>query len=280
VALAVAGAGLAAIDAVIVRSFHGAVHPFVIGFFRALFGAVATLPFVLARPSLLVSVYPLRQHALRAALKLVTLVAFFAAFAAGPLADVTAIAFTSPIFVVIGAALMLSERFGRWRIAALAVGFLGAMLVVGPAGGGLTLAIGFAFGGAVLQALIQLMLKSMSSGDRTATLVVLNLLLTVPMAGLVAVFAWTTPTTDQLMLLALQGVLGAMSMAAMTHAYSLAEASRVAPVDFLRLPLVALLAYLMFGETAGLGTWAGGGLISVAAVLAARRDPGRPGRSA
>lgn len=270
VGLAAMGACLSAVDAAIVRALDGGVHPFVIAFFRAFFGALAVVPVVLMRPAVLKSGYTLRQHGLRAGLKLVTLIAFFAAFARGPLTDVTAIAFTSPVFVVLGAALMLGERLGGMKLAAVALGFAGALVIVGPAGTGLTWAIAFALFGAMMQAVIQLMLKSMSSGDGTATLVVLNLFLTVPMAALVAAPVWSTPGLHEMGLLALQGVLGAACMALMTHAFSLADASIVAPVDFLRLPLIALMGWLLFSETARVSTWIGGGMICAAALVASR----------
>ena len=270
VACAAGGAALAAVDAAIVRTLDGGVHPFVIGFFRAAFGALAVLPLVLARPEIMKTRFPIAQHATRAGLKLLALVAFFAAFSQGPLSDVTAIAFTSPVFVVLGAAMMLGERLGPMRIAAVAVGLAGALLIVGPTGTGLSLAMGFALSGALMQAVIQLMLKSMSSGDRTATLVVWNLFLTVPLAFVLALPFWVTPSWDQLGLLALQGVLGAGCMALMTHAFSLADASIIAPVDFLRLPLVAALGYALFSEVAQPSTLAGGVLICAAALLASR----------
>ncbi len=270
VAFAAGGAALAAVDAAIVRALDGGVHPFVIGFFRAAFGALAVLPFVLARPEILKTSFPIAQHAVRAGLKLLALVAFFAAFSRGPLSDVTAIAFTSPVFVVMGAAMMLGEKLGVLRIAAVIVGMAGALLIVGPSGAGLSWAMGFALSGAVMQAVIQLMLKSMSSGDKTATLVAWNLFLTVPLALVLALPFWTTPDPAQLGLLALQGVLGAACMALMTHAFSLADASIIAPVDFLRLPLVAVLGYGLFGEMPRPSTLAGGALICAAALIASR----------
>lgn len=268
--MAVAAAGLGAVDAAIVRALGGEVHPFMIAFFRATFGALAVLPVIALRPGVLRSAHPVRQHAFRAALKLIALIAFFAAFARGALTDVTAIAFTSPIFVVIGAALTLGERLSRAKIIAAATGFAGALIIVSPAGSGLSLALGFALFGAMMQALVQLMLKSMSSGDRTDTLVVWNLLLSAPMALILALPFWQTPSWDHFLLLALQGVLGAACMALMTHAMSLADVSIVAPVDFLRLPLVALLAWLLFAEVAAPGTWIGGATICAAALLASR----------
>lgn len=277
VVLAAMGAALSAVDAAIVRALDGNVHPFTIAFTRALFGALAVLPLALARPGLMRSSFPARQHALRAALKLVALVAFFAAFARGPLTDVTAIAFTSPVFVVLGAALVLGERMGPARIAAIAVGFAGAVLIVGPTGAGLTLAMGYALLGAVVQAAIQLMLKSMSSGDGTATLVLWNLFLTVPMAAVLAAPFFVMPSAAEWGLLAVQGVLGAACMALMTHAFSLADAQVVAPVDFLRLPLVAALGFILFSETPRAATWAGGAMICAAALIASRGSRRRGG---
>ncbi len=270
VIFAVGAAILAATDAVIVRALNGAVHPFVIGFFRAFFGAVILLPWVVLRPSVLRSSHSLHQHAVRAGFKLLAMVAFFAAFSWGALADVTAIAFTSPIFVLLGAALTLGERPGPVMIGAVVLGLVGAMLIVGPSGAGFSLAILLALVGAVLQSAIQLILKSMSKGDSTSTLVVWNLLLTVPIALLFALPFWATPGAKELSLLALQGLVGTACMGMMTHAFSLAPATIIAPVDFLRLPLVALGGFALFGEHIALTTLCGGGLIGFAALVAAR----------
>lgn len=270
VSFAAMGAALSAVDAVIVRALDGGVHPLMITFWRALFGGLAILPIVLIRRDLLVSAYPWRQHLLRAGLKLVALACFFAAFARGPLADVTALAFTSPIFVVLGAALLLGERLGGIKLFALLLGFAGTLVVISPAGAGASIAMAFALTGAMVQAVIQLMLKSMSGRDNTITLVIWNLLLTIPLAFVLALPFFTLPDLHQLGLLALQGVLGALCMGFMTHAFHLADASVVAPVDFLRLPLVAALGFVLFGELASTGTWIGGLMICAAALFAAQ----------
>jgi drug/metabolite transporter (DMT)-like permease len=171
---------------------------------------------------------------------------------------------------VIGASAMLGEKLTMPLILAIASSFVGALLVIRPDGGAPSIGLGFALIGAVLTALIQLMLKSMSSGDRTDTLVVWNLLLTAPMALVPALLFWTEPSAAAVGLLAVQGVLGAACMALMTHAFSLADAMVVAPVDFLRLPLVAAAAFAVFGEVAGPATLLGGAVICGSALLASR----------
>lgn len=261
---------LGAVDAVIVRQLSPEVHPFVIGFTRSLFGLLVVLPWILSRPHILKSHYRFR-HVLRAALKLASLLAFFVAFATAPLANVTAIAFTAPIFVTIGAWLFLSEKPRALRIAAVVVGFVGVLIVLNPGReAGILTGLHFALLGALLTALIQLILKPMSSRDSTETLVAWNLIATVPVAAIPAAFVWTTPTLTEWALLALQGVLGALAMTCVTRAFYFAEASLIGPVDFLRLPFVAALGYLFFGQVVAMSTWIGALVIFVATVLMAQ----------
>lgn len=270
VLVAVAGA----LDAVIVRLLAREIHPFVIGFTRSLFGLLVVLPWIVTNRSILRSSYRF-MHVLRAALKLGSLVAFFAAFALAPLADVTAIAFAAPIFVTLGAWVFLKEQVRGFRVAAAALGFIGVLIVLRPGQGGVSLALGYALLGAGLTAVIQLMLKAMSARDGTETLVAWNLILTVPLAVVPAIWFWTTPTPAQWALLALQGALGAFNMAAVTKAFSLAEASLIAPIDFLRLPLVAGMALIFFGEVVGMNTWIGATVIFVATLMMASSLRGR-----
>ena len=260
---------IGALDAVIVRQLSPGVHPFVIGFTRALFGLLVVLPWILVRPGLLRSQYRFR-HVLRAALKLASLLAFFAAYAAAPLADATAIAFTAPIFVTIGAWMFLAESPRALRVLAVIVGFGGVLLVLKPGEAGVPPGLLLALLGAVLTAIIQLILKPMSSRDPTETLVAWNLIIMVPLAAIPAIWVWTTPTAGEWALLALQGALGALNMLLVTRAFALAEASLIVPVEFLRLPIVAALAFFWFGHTVALETWLGGIVIFGATLMMAR----------
>jgi len=270
VALMVVVSLFSALDAVMVRALSPGVHPFVIGFTRALFGLLVVLPWILSRPAMLRSHYRFR-HLLRAALKLAALVAFFAAYASAPLADVTAIAFTAPIFVTVGAWIFLGESPRAQRVLAAIVGFAGVLLVLQPGrAAGLSTGLLLALLGALLTAVIQLILKPMSGRDSTETLVAWNLILTVPIAAVPAFPVWSMPTPGEWMLLAAQGALGALNMGLATKAFSLAEASLIVPIDFLRLPIVAGLAFALFGQTVPLTTWLGGTVIFGATLLMAR----------
>lgn len=270
VALMALVALIGALDSVIVRQLSPEVHPFIIGFTRALFGLLVVLPWILSRPGMLRSHYRFR-HALRAGLKLASLIAFFAAYAAAPLADVTAIAFTAPIFVTIGAWAFLAERPRTLRVLAVIAGFGGVLLVLRPGqDAGISTGLLLALLGALLTAVIHLLLKPMSGRDSTETLVAWNLILTVPIAAVLALWVWATPTLEEWALLAAQGALGALNMGLVTRAFALAEASLIVPIEFLRLPIVAALAYVCFGQGVPPETWAGGAVIFGATLMMAR----------
>lgn len=265
----IAASILGAVDAIIVRILAADIPPFLMVFTRSLFGLLFFLPWLLKHPQMLKSHYRFR-HLLRATLKLASLLAFFTAYSLSSLADVTAIAFTTPLFVTVGAWIFLAESPRTLRIIAVACGFTGALIIINPdqqmgAAPGLLLALL----GAVLTAMIQLILKPMSAKDSTQTLLAWNLIITVPIALVPAFFFWTTPTSWQWALLMLQGLVGLLAMGAVTRAFALAEASLLVPLDFLRLPIVAVLAYLMFAQTVPLTTWLGGILIFAASLLMA-----------
>ena len=259
---------LGAVDAVIVRLLSNEVHPFIMVFSRAVFGLMAMLPWILGSPGIM-KTKRFGLHFLRAALKLASLIALFAAMARAPLATVTAIGFASPIFVTLGAWLFFGEQRRATRIFGIVLGFTGVIVLLQPSEGVPTVALVLALISAVLVATIQLMLKFMGASEKADTLVAWNLVATVPIALIPAVFVWATPSLIECGLLAVQGAIGAASQFMVTKAFQLADASVVSPIDFLRLPFVAAAAYIFFGEVADQSTWIGAVIIFVAILMMA-----------
>ncbi|KAJ9471924.1 S-adenosylmethionine uptake transporter [Diplonema papillatum] len=126
---------------------------------------------------------------------------------------------------------------------------------------------------ALLVGTIQLILKHMGKTEDADTLVAWNLIITVPIGP--AFYFWATPTATEWILLALQGVLGAVNQFTATKAFQYADASLVAPIDFVRLPFVAAAAYFIFGEVADRATRIGASLIFIAVLLIAASSKGR-----
>jgi drug/metabolite transporter (DMT)-like permease len=247
------------------------VHPFVIGFFRGLFGLLAVLPWIVRERRAVFATRHLWLHAVRAALKLLSLVSFFVAVAQAPLGAVTAIAFATPLFVALGAVLLLDEALPPLRVVAIAVGFVGVLVILRP---GIDLEPGllFALLGAIGLAGIALMLKWLAGRESSATIVGLNLIVTVPLALVLALPFFTPFSLSTLGLLVLQGCLGALNMTLVTRAMAMADASFLMPIEFLRLPIVAAIAYVAFAEVPDLATWLGGLTIFAALLLLTRTD--------
>lgn len=250
-----------ALDAAIVRLLAGDIHPVMLGFTRVFFGLLAMVPFIVRRPGIL-RTNARFSHVLRAVLKLGAVVALFVALQNAPLATVTAISFAAPLFLALGAWFFLGEVPGVSRLTGLILGFIGILAILGPViGGAESKALMFALASAILLASIQLMLKVMGRTDSALTLVAWNLIVSVPLAAIPAIWFWSSPTPAQWGLLALQGSMGTISQIGTTRALQMADASLLAPVDFLRLPLVALIGWIAFGQVPPGATYVGGAIV-------------------
>jgi drug/metabolite transporter (DMT)-like permease len=99
----------------------------------------------------------------------------------------------------------------------------------------------------------------------------MNLILT-PLSFIPALFVWRWPSGSALALLALIGLLAALAHIALTRAYTKADASAVMPFDYARLPFVAGLAFIVFGQVPDLWTWIGAAITAGSAIYIARRE--------
>lgn len=265
-------AGCTALDAAVIRIVGQTIHPFEIGFFRVLFALLLVSPWLMQRGFADLRTNFLPLHACRAVLKLVAQIAYFYAILVVPLTDVAAMGFTKPLFVSIGAVLFLGEimRFRRW--AAIIIGFFGVLIILRPGSGMYEPWILAAIAAAIGLAGVSLMMKFLAGREATSRILAWNLIISVPIALILALPFWTTPTLPILGLLLLQGGLGALAQFSAARAMRLADVSILTAVEFVRLPLVALVAYFLFEETSDLWTWAGALVIFGSTFYLVRRE--------
>lgn len=266
-----------AVDTMIIRVVSQEIHPFEIAFFRNFFSLVAVAPWLwrVGRVGLKTGRMPL--HIGRALLKLAGLICFFYAVKTMPLATVTAIAFTTPLFVTIGSMVFLGEPPLRRRMLALAAGFIGVLIVIRPGATPVDAAVLLAILSALCLGGVGLLMKYLSVREHPPAVVSLNLLLTTPAALLLMLPVWTMPSPHILGLMMVQGLIGGMSQLCVSRAMSMADASILAPMDFLKLPLVVALAWLIFSEPSDWWTLVGGTVIfaaTIAIVTLERRSYG------
>ena len=245
----------------LVRYISSEIHPFEIAFFRNLFALLALVPWFIKlgwaplrtnRPGLLLW---------RAILNSGCMLSFFMALSLAPLVEVTALGFTAPIYVTILAILFLGERVGLQRWGAIIIGFVGVLVILRPGfetiGLGQLLVLFSAFGWGVCLIIVKIL-------GRTETSVTITAYMSIMMAPILlvpAIYVWTWPTWEQFALLLILGVLGGLAQMGMAEALRLAPTHVVMPVDFTRLLVISLLAYLAFGEVPDLYVWLGGVII-------------------
>ncbi len=176
---------------------------------------------------------------------------WFYALALIPLAQVISLEFTSPIWVALLAPFVLGERLTPIRALAALVGFAGVLIVVRPQIGGITPPMIAAAASAIGFALSALLTRRLT---RTETITCIMFWLTLMQAIMGLVCAGidgdiAVPTMNALPWLALIGATGLAAHFCLSTALSLAPAAMVMPMDFLRLPVLATIGLLFYGES-------------------------------
>jgi drug/metabolite transporter (DMT)-like permease len=288
---AAAGSSFTVLNSVI-RALAIQLDPFQAQFLRYLFGLLVMLPWVYRagltafRPQLIGGQF------LRGALHTVGLFLWFAALPQIPLADTTAIGFTGPIFIMIGAYLVFKEpmRWERW-LAAL-IGFGGVVIVVWPklsiTGGVMAGATGASaakdvglynllmLASAPMFAASFLLTKALTRYERTEVIVVWQALTVTLFSLPVAVLHWQAPTLAQWAGFLVSGMLGSIGHYCLTRSFGVADISSTQSVKFLELVWAAFLGWLIFADTPSQSTLMGGAVICASTIWIARREARTP----
>jgi drug/metabolite transporter (DMT)-like permease len=219
----------------------------------------------------------LRSHALRSLSGTASMFSLFLALTLIPLAKVTAITFTAPMFLTVLAMLFLGERIHRYRWTALAVGFVGVLIMVGPSlsfGGSDSLGVTVALGAAVFSAIAVMFLRGMSSGggEHAVTITFYFSLTSMVCAAFTALAGWPMPTAGQWLFIGLAGLFGVLGQLFMTFSYAHAEASMIAPLDYTNMIMSVGFGYLFFDEVPSTATWVGAPLVIAAGLLILWRE--------
>jgi drug/metabolite transporter (DMT)-like permease len=270
--LMIAGATSGATMNCVIRVLSAEQHPFEIAFFRNLFGLMVMLPFLVRAGRDALRTSSTGWLALSSLGHLVAMLSFFVAVAAMPLAELTALSFTKPLFATIGAALVLHEVVRARRWSAVAIGFLGVLIVMRPGAAAISPYALLVLLSTLAIAAVALLIKHLSERESATTIVFYQSLFLTLFSLPPALLVWQIPSGGALALLIAIGALGTISWMCFTRAFALADASAVMPYEFLKLPITALLAYLLFAEVPTLWTWLGGAVIFVSTVYIAQRE--------
>jgi drug/metabolite transporter (DMT)-like permease len=197
---------------------------------------------------------------------------WFYAMSRIPLAEVTAIGFTNPVFATIGAALFLGETIRLPRIAAVVSGLFGALLIVRPGfaevdPGAIAMLVA-----APVFACSDLIAKVLTRRESGPAVVAYLSIFVTAVTFVPAMMVWRAPTlTEWGLTIAIAG-LATLGHLAMMQGFKVGEISAVQAARFLQLLWSALIGYAMFAETPGLYTWIGSAIIIASALFIAHRE--------
>jgi len=218
------------------------------------------------------SAYPRRQF-MRSMVFFGSNACFIMALPHIELATASAIIFTAPILVTVLSVIFLRERIGIWRWSAVVIGFLGALIVVQPGQGELTVGVWLVLGAATCYAIYQLMTRSLASVDAPDTQIFYTAFAGCIVTSLTVGFVGMVPNNwfDIGKFIAL-GSLGALGHFLVIQALRRASASFMSPLGYVELLGAAALGYAVFGEVPGVDLWIGAACIVASGLIIAYRQ--------
>ncbi len=272
-----AGAGLMfSLLNALARTLTLRVDPLQAQFLRYLFGLLVLLPIVAWRGFALYRPKDVKSQFTRGAVHTVGLMLWFIALPRIPLADMTAIGFTGPIFIMIGAWLFFREPMHWERWLATLIGFFGVLVVVGPklsgTGGGYHLVMLLS---APVFAASFLLTKALTRHE-SAGVILLWQSVAISLFSLpLALVVWRPVASADWWLFLVSGVLGSLGHYCLTRSFAAADISATQSAKFLDLVWAALLGWIVFSDLPSQSTLIGGLLICAATVWVAARESRR-----
>lgn len=257
---------------VAIRLASETLHTFEIAFFRNFFGLIAALPLLLRHGPDLLKTTQWPRYVFRCAIGVVSMLCGFWAIGHLPLAQAVALSYSTPIFVTIAAVVFLHEQVRGRRWAAVALGFVGVMIIVRPGTAGFSAGTLVALAAAVLSGIVSIQIKQLSKVEPADRIVLLTTLLWVPMSLLPALTVWEWPRGIAWVWVIAAGFLGTGGHMLWTRALKLGDVSALTPISFMQLPIVAVAGWLLFQERLDRWTAMGAGVIFAANAYIAHRE--------
>ena len=242
-------------------------------FLRYVFGLLVILPWVFRDGWRTYMPVNMAGQFWRGGVHTLGLILWFTALPKIPLADMTAIGFTGPIFIMIGAAWFLGEPMRKDRWIAAVIGFAGVLVVVLPKmsgdGGWYNLVM---LASSPVFAASFLITKALTRYEKPGVIVLWQALTVSVLSLPMALPNWQMPTVIQWIGFAATGVLGTLAHYCLTRAFAMADISATQSLRFLDLVWASLLGWLVFADVPSQSTWLGAFVILWATVWIARRE--------
>ncbi|MES2947733.1 MAG: DMT family transporter [Pseudomonadota bacterium] len=231
------------------RELAGGIGTFQILFCRSLIGLIiVTLVISRTGRKTLFQTHRLKLHMGRNVFHFLGQYGWFVGIGLLPLAQVFALEFTTPLWTLIAASLFLKEHLTLKKCLAIALGSVGVYLILNPGADIVGAASLYVIGAAIFYSLAHVATKSLSATDDPLTILFYMCLIQLPIGFLLGVSSFVAPNMVQWAWLILIGITALTAHFCITHAMRTADVSVVVTLDFLRLPLIAVVGVLFYDE--------------------------------
>jgi len=256
----------------LVRFVSEVLPPFQIAFFRNFFGLAFLLPLLMRSRFAVLRTKQIGLHALRGVINMAAMLMFFTALSISPIAKVTALGFTAPIFMAILAVIVLGERFRIYRWSAIFLGFVGMLIILRPGLVVIDKGALLVIGSAVLWAVAMLIIKIQSRTESSLTIVAYMGIFLGVFSIAPALWVWQPFELQTLGLMVLIGLFGSIAQMAISESLKETDPTALMPFDFLKLIWTAMIGAWFFAEIPDMFTWIGATVIFSSGLFIAFRE--------
>jgi len=256
----------------LVRFVSEVLPPFQIAFFRNIFGLAFLLPLLMRSRFAILRAQRSGLHALRGVSNIVAMLMFFTALSISPLAKVTALSFTAPIFMAILAVLVLGERFRVYRWLAIMAGFMGMLIILRPGLVAIDTGALLVTGSALLWAVAMVVIKILSRTESSLTIVAYMGIFLGVFSVFPALWVWQPFGLVTLGWMVLIGLFGTIAQMSLSQSLKETDPTALMPFDFLKLIWTALIGAWFFAEIPDIYTWIGAAVIFASGLFIALRE--------
>jgi len=263
----------------LVRYVSEVLPPFQIAFFRNIFGLAFLLPLLMRSRFSILRTKRIGLHALRGVINIIAMLMFFTALSISPIAKVTALSFTAPIFMAILAVLVLGERFRIYRWLAILCGFIGMLIILRPGLVALDTGALLVTAAAGLWAIALLIIKILSRTEASLTIVAYMGIFLGIFSIFPALWVWQPFGIQTLFWLAMIGLFGSIAQMSLSQSLKETDPTALMPFDFLKLVWTALIGAWFFSEIPDIYTLIGAAVIFASGFFIALRERQAPSRA-
>ena len=247
-------------------------NPFIIAFYRCLFGVIIMLPFMIYNYPEAWKTHNIKLQFVRSAINVYSMISWFTAIGTLQLEKAAAIGFTTPLFTTILAIIFLGEVIRIQRITALIVGFIGILVVIRPGyipfeSGALWL-----LSAAITFSIVIIIVKKLTEKDSSLTTAFYQMAFMVPPTFFIALFFWESINISQFFLFIFVAIAGFITQFSFAQCLKMAETTFIMPIQFTKLIWLSLIGYFFFMEVPDIWPWIGASIIFSSILFIAYRE--------